>query len=651
MALKYMRDNLKSLTWILWLVVGVFVMLIFFEWGGYNDRATGQNDQEVAATVGDKVITFGEFQQAYQNLENVYRQTLGDNYNRELLQQFNLPKQALDGLIEQKILLMEAEDLGLQASDGEVQRAILDFPVFQDENGRFIGEDTYRNFLRRNRLSVDQFEHSMRESVLLTKLDDVLRGTTFISDEDLESSFRDQAEKAKIRFVQVPASQFADVVAETGDVEAYFSENQDDYSLPEQRVVDYLMVDTAKLRREVEIPEEELETYYNENPDEFTRDEQVRARHILLKVGPNRTEAQAESELLAARNRIESGEDFTQIARDLSEDEATAGRGGSLGYFGRNQMVKTFEDAAFGNPVGSLVGPVKSDFGYHLIEVQDKREGGLQPYDQAKAVIRARLLGTRADTLAEAKAQDVVNLIEERQLTTAEQLQQLAEEEGLTWSTTDPFGESDNVTGIGRAPDFTAASFGLEEGGISEAIKVPRGWTILRLSEVKAPRVPELDEVLDQVQQAANLERRKTAAFDRLEELRQSMEAGGDFDQLVAELGVEAQESGEFDRFGFVSGLGSNREVIDGALAREVGNWGGPVKSSQGAVLYEVLERKSFDPTEFEEQKAELREREEGERLDQLRRSLIELRQRDLVPTYSTQVLETFEIQDSGAGG
>lgn len=651
MALKYMRDNLKSLTWVLWLVVGVFIMLVFFEWGGFNSKPAGTFNEEGAAWVGDKTITFGEFSREHQDLENRYRQLMGDNFNRELLDQFNLPRQALDRLIQQKILLMEAEKVGLVATDAEVQKTILNFPVFQDEDGRFVGAENYRNFLRANRFTVDEFEESIRESVLLGKLDDILSGTVYVSDEELEEIYRDQAEKAKIRFVQLPATQFAEREATPEEVAAYFAENQEDYALPEQRVADYLMVDTARLRREIEIPEEELRAYYEGNPDQFTREEQVRARHILLRVTPDRPEAQAESELLAVRRRLEAGEDFATLAGDLSDDEGSAANGGSLGYFGRGQMVKPFEDAAFGAPVGTVVGPVKSDFGFHLIEVEDKRAGGLQPFEEAQAVARARLLGDRSGTLAAEKIQDVSQIIAERELSTPEEFQALAEEEGLTWATTDPFGENDNITGIGRAPGFTSAAFSLAEGELSEPIQIPRGWVILQLAEIKAPRVPELSEVEDRVKQAANLEARKKAAAERLEEVRAQIDGGGNFDELVAELGVEPQESAEFGRFGNITGLGSNNEVVNGALSREVGEWGGPVLTDQGAVLYEVTERKSYDVAGFEAEKDTLREQEVTQRIDQLRRSLIELRQRDLKPSYSQQVMETFELPASTTGG
>ncbi len=650
MALKYLRDNLKSLTWILWGVVAVFVMLIFFEWGGVNDRRFG-GDDDAAATVGGEKITYAEFRQQYSSLEDRYRQTFGEQFNREMARQFNLPIQALDQLINRRILLMEAERIGLRATDAEVRRAILEYPAFQDENGSFIGTARYQEILRANRLSFDEFERSIRQDVLLDKLNDILAQTAYVSDAEVEKSYREQAERAEIRFVQLPASQAAaEVSATDAEIEAYFADHQADYRLPEQRVADYLLVDTVKLRQEIEIPEEELRAYYQANQDDFTREEQVRARHILLRITPDRPAEQAESELLDVRRRIEAGEDFAALAKELSDDESNAERGGNLGYFGRGRMVEAFETAAFDAEVGELVGPVKTDFGYHLIEVLDHREGGLQPFEQVSAAVRARLIGERVQEIADAKAQDLAQRIKSEKRTTEEQLRTLAEEEGLTLETTEPFGVDDNLTGIGRAPDFNAAAFALAVGEVSDPVKVPRGWAILRLKDIAPPRLPELEEVRPQVRQAVEQEKRKAAAVARLEEMKNAIAAGGDPQALAEELGLELQESGEFGRLGTIAGLGANRAVIDAALELDAGQWGGPVESNLGAVLFEVTARTSFDPEEFEKQKAATRSAREAERLNQMIASLIEVRRRDLKPRYGAQVLANFDIQPPEAG-
>ena len=648
MALKYLRDNLKSLTWVLWGVVAVFVMLIFFQWGGVNDRGRG-GARDIAATVGDQEITYEQFRQRYRGLEDQYRQTFGEQFNREMAKQFNLPVQALDQLINRRILLMEAKSVGLRATDGEVRQAILDYPAFRDESGRFIGTESYKRLLRANRQSVDQFETTIREDVLLAKLNTVLAQTAYVSAADVEKKYREQAELAKIRFVQLPATQMTSEAATNGEIEAYFADHQTEYELSEERVADYLMVDTVKLRREIEIPEEQIVAYHEANLDQYSREEQVRARHILLRITPDRPVEQAESELLEIRRRIEAGEDFAALAREFSDDESNSDRGGNLGLFGRNQMVKAFEDAAFGAAVGELVGPVQTDFGFHLIEVQDHREGGLQPLDQVRGAVRARLVSERVAEIGEAKIQDLASRIETEKLTSSEQLSVLAEEEGLTLQTTEAFGRNDSITGVGRALDFTAAAFDLEVGETSEPVKLPRGWAILMLKEIKPPRLPDLAEVESEVRQAVERENLKTAALRRLGELSSAVAAGGNFEELVSELGLEIQESGEFGRYGTIAGLGSNRQLIDEALELDAGQWGRPVESSLGAVLFEVIERQTFDAVEFEQEKSATRASQESERLSQLLSSLIELRRRDLTPKYDAQVLANFGIEQPPA--
>lgn len=651
MALKWLRDNLKSLAWVLWIVIFVFIGLVFFEWGGVNRAPDSRG--VIAAVVGDEQVTYGEFEDEYRNLESFYRQTFGEQFNAELAKQLNLPVQALDRAINRKILLMEARRAGLRATDQEVGEMILTFPVFQDENGKFVGEQKYEEFVRRGlRTTVEAFEESIRDEVVLGKLDDLLSRTAYVSATAVEKAYREEVERAKIRFIQLPAAEFSDEVT-VGDteLESFFADTRDDYEIPAQRIASYLLLDTAELRREIEIPEEELRAYYEDNSADFERPEQVQARHILIKVTPDQNEADAEQRLLAAKRRIEGGEDFAVVAAEVSEDEGSASRGGDLGNFGRGSMVKPFEDAAFNAEIGQLVGPIRTDFGYHLIEVQARQPGGVQPFEQAKVVARARLLGERVEEIAESKIRDVAQQIETKELTTEEELRQLAEAEGLKFETTEPFGRNDVIPGIGRVPAFSSAAFDLEVGEISEPVQISRGWSILRLQEARDPRLPELDEVRERVQADLKQQKMAAASLARLQEVRSRLAAGeGGLDEVAGELGLEVKESNEFGTKTAITGLGQNPQLAEAALALEPGQIGGPFETAGGAVLFEVVERKTFDPEAFgeaaEEKRRELRE----QRLNEIRTALIQKRRRELEPQYDSQVLANFGIEGQELG-
>ena len=643
--LKVFRDNLKYLSWVLWLVIVVFVLFVFVDFGA--TVPTGSTiPTDDAATVGDMDVTFGEFERSYRQAEETYRQIYGDQFNRELAQQMGLPMTVLDSLVADKILLQEADRMGLRVTDEEVRQAILEYPAFQAASGGFIGEERYRQILRSNGFTVDSFEQMIRTQLLGQMVRDVLSANLFISDDDVLASYKDQVEQAKIRFVQLPASSMADeVVASPEEIAAYFEEHKEELRIPEQRVVDYLLLDQNALRDTLELSEEELFDYYEANPDEFAQEEQIRARHILLQVGSERTEEQAEEQMSAIRGRLEAGEDFAALATELSDDPGSKTQGGDLGFFGRGQMIAEFEEAAFNAQPGEVVGPVKTNFGYHLIRVEERRDAGRTSFTDAQEQIRSRLLAQRAQDLAESKATELAERIDKEGLTTREALQLLADTEtGVTFLTTPAFSLEDNVPGIGRGTGFSAVAFELDQDEVSEPLRATAGWTILRLAEIREPRIPALDDVRDEVASTVRQEKQMQLATERMVEVRQRLDAGGSLDEVAEELGLTVRESGQFGRGGSVAGLGNNPEVASAALALDIGDFAGPLTHENQALLFEVVERQRFDPQEFEAQKEQAREAVRSEELNRLLASLVTQRRDELGVTYDEQLLQNFNL-------
>lgn len=633
MALKYIRDNLKSFFWVLWIVILAMAGLVFFEWGGYDPATRGRTD--VAATVGSETISYGEFQDAYRGLERQYREAFGEQFNDDLARQLNLPMQALNQLINQRILLREAREIGLRVSDEEVQKQILEYPVFQ-KNGRFVGPEEYRQILQRLRMTPAEFERDQRRYLLLRKLDSALAASVYVSDAEVEDAYRDQVEKVKIRYLELPASELEDVEVTAAELRTYLDEHAEEFEIPERRVVDYLLVDTGKLRQEVELADEALRAYYQKNEDQFTRPEQVRARHILRRVTPDRPEEEARREVEDLRRRIERGEDFAELARELSDDTVSARTGGTLRPFGRGEMVPEFEEATFNAQDGELVGPVRSVHGFHLIERLGYTAGGLQPFEEAQPAIRARLETDEANRLAETKAIELAGRVTPEM--TGDEFRALAAEEGLEVVTTEPFGRDDTIPGLGRNPAFNQAAFDLAVGGVSEPVQVARGRAILKLREIAEPRFPDLAEVEDEVRQAVLAEKRKEAARERLA----AAAAGKSLDEVAGELGLEVLESADLGRQGTIPGLGNSRRVLDAALALDAGAIGGPVVSDRGAVLFEVVERTTFDPVAFAEARDGTRESLKQQRVQELQQVILAERWQELNPRYGAGVIENF---------
>lgn len=645
--LQWLRDNLKSLSWTLWLVIAAFIVFYIPDFLSPGGNVPGS----ALAAVGEETVSVEEFRRAYGMMEDNYRQMFGERFNADIAQQLRLPQQALEQVVARKILVSEAKRLGLVVTNRELQRAILD-AGFVDESGRFMGDAAYARVVRRmGYASPAEFEEGLRGDLLVRKLQAVMAHNLYIPDSEVERAYREQVERASLRYVVLPAGRLGQELSVSDDeLAAYYETHREEYRQPEKRVASYLLVDQFRLRSGIEIPPADVRAYYDDNPDEFTVEEQVRARHILLRVGDQRSDEEARSQLEAVRRRLEGGEDFGAVAQEVSGDPGSKDRGGELGFFGRGQMVPEFEEAAFSAQVGELVGPVRSAHGYHLIEVEERREGGLRPLPEVESQIRFRLQNERAAGVAESRIQELAGRIREEGITTGEGLRSLAEgSEELLFETTAAFARQEAVAGLGRSPEFSDTAFALEVGALSDPVKVPRGWAILRLAEIQEPRVPPLSEVEPQVRQALIREKQEELAVAHLQEARRRIEAGEPFEAVVAELDLEVQESGELGRGQSIEGLGASPAVTEAALEMEEGAVGGPVALPEGVVLFQVTERRRWDPAELAQQREPTRERLEQQELNRVLGSVIEERRRQADVTYNQALLESMGILGDGA--
>jgi peptidyl-prolyl cis-trans isomerase D len=640
--LKVFRDNLKNLAWILWVIIALFVLALAADFGS-GMRGTG--NKATAAKVGRETVSLAEFQREYRQMEGLYRQIYGDQLTPELEKQMQLPRQALDRAINQKILLAEARRLGLRVTDGELRDRILKESVFQDEQGRFIGEEKYAQILQANQLTPTTFEENIREELLLKKLGDALSANLYVGEDEVQRAYRDQVEKAKIRYLQLPRSRFAqEAQVQPSELAAYFQAHKQEFRLPEQREVAYLLVDGNRMAEQVKVTDLELQSWYDAHKAVFTQEEQVRARHILVMVNDQRTDEAARQRVEEARKRLAGGADFAAVAREISDDPASKGNGGDLGYFGRNKMVKEFEDAAFGAQPGKLVGPVKSSFGYHLLEVTDKRPGGTRSLEEVKEQIRARLTAEKAQQLAESRAKELAGRLAKDKPANAEALRAVAQSSpGVTFAETGKITAQTPVPGIGPGTPFSATAFSLKKGEVSpQAVQVPQGWAILYVKDVLEPRTPELAEVTPSVQAAAAAQKLQQIVMRRLEDARKQLAQGKTLEQVAAELGAEVKETQEFGGDGNIPGLGNNPDLAKAALALQTGQFGGPIADAQGGLLFQVSDHKGWDPKQYAANREQTRTGLLQQKLARLQASLIEQRRRELGVEYDRQILDEF---------
>jgi peptidyl-prolyl cis-trans isomerase D len=637
--LKVFRDNLKNLAWILWVIIALFILAIAADFGA---KSQGRGSADTVAKVGGEVVSQQEFRRAYQNMTNVYRQIYGGQLPPTMEKQ--LLRQTLSQTVVQKILLQEARRLGLSVTDAELRDRILSIPGFKDEQGRFIGEELYARAIQNAfQTTVGDFENELRNELLMKKLNDALSANLYVSEDEIQRAYRDQVERAKIRYIQVPRANFSmQVGVSPAEVEAYFKAHKQEFALPEQRDLAYLLVNGYQLADQVKVSDQELRSYYDAHKAEYSQEEQVHARHILVMVNDQRNDAQAQARVAEARKKLEGGADFAAVARQYSDDTASKDKGGDLGWFGRNKMVKEFEDAAFGAQPGKLVGPVKSSFGYHLIEVTEKRPAGEQPFDAVKGQISARLVAERSRDLAESKAKDLAARLNAKKPANAEALKALAAQSpGVTFGEA-KVGAADPVPGVGAG--LSAPAFALKKGEVSQAIQLPQGWAIVYVKDVIPAHTPDLKEVEQKVRTAAINQKLQEMTMKALEDAKRQIAQGKTLDQVAAQLNAQAKETPEFGGQAAVPGIGYNPELTKAVMALQTGQVGGPIADAQGGLIFQVTDRKGWDPKQYAANRDQTRSTLLQQKVTSVEGSLILRRQRELNVSYDQKFLDQLGI-------
>jgi peptidyl-prolyl cis-trans isomerase D len=588
--LDRMRRHKNWLKWSLAIVVVAFVWLYIPDF--MRNQANGASNDAIA-TVDGRDITVAKFRRIYQQQMQMYRQAYGGKFDERLLRQIGIDQRIIQQLIEEEAALSEAGRQGITASDAEVSARIVSLPAFQ-ENGAFIGHDRYAQMLRMQNPPVrpSDFEEEIRRSIQVEKLRSAITDWISISDADVDAEFAKRNEKVKLAVVSFPADKFREgATATDAELQAHFDANKETYRVPEKRKVKYALIDLQAIRERTKIAPEDIQRFYEDNQQQYSTQEQVRASHILLKTeGKDEAAVRKEAEALLAK--LKGGADFAQLATKMSEDVQSAKQGGDLGFFNRGDMVKEFEDAAFGMKPGELSGVVKTVHGFHIIKVTEKHEASTRTLDQVRVQIEDQLKWDRAQKEGDRIASDLAG-----KLTKPADLDTVARSRGLTVGESAFFARDEPISGMGMAPAASERAFELKEGEVSDAIRTPTGITFISVTGKQDARVPSMEEVKARVREdvvkkkAIDLARQKASTI--VGQLR-----SGDFTAGAKAAGLEAKTTDLVARGAAIPDIGVSPAVDAAAFTLDVNGVSDPIVTDNGAVIVKVLEKKTPTPDE-----------------------------------------------------
>ncbi len=624
--LDRMRRHRGWLKWSLAIVVLAFVMLYIPSF--MKESAQGAASNAVVADVEGREITAGQFRRVYQQQMMQYRQSYGANVDERLLKQLGIDQRIVQQMIQEEASLAEAKRLGIKASDAEVRERILSLPAFQ-ENGQFIGDQRYRQLLRMQTppLRVDEFEDQVRRSIVAEKLQAALTGWITVADSDVVTEFKRRNEKVKVAVVNFPADKFREAtVATDAEVAKWFEDHKETYRIAEKRKVRYLTIDQEALRQKATVTGQQIERAYNDNIQQYSTPEQVRASHILLKTeGKDDAAVKKQAEELLAK--IKAGADFAELAKKNSQDEGSAVKGGDLDFFGKGQMVPEFDKVAFSLQPGQLSDLVKTQYGYHIIKVTDKRAASQKTLAEVRAQIEDQLKYEQAQTAAQKLADQVAS-----ELKKPGDFESVARARGLQSGESGLFQQDEPIAGIGMAPAVGQAASSLKDGEVSEPLRTPQGYAFITVTGKQAPYVPKLDEVKMKVRDDVLKQKAIETARQKAASINAEMKSG-DFDKAAKAAGLDVKTTDLIARGAPIGDAGVSPALEAAAFSLPAGAVSDPIVTDNGAAIVKVLERKDVAADELAKQK------------DTLKTELLNDRKQKFFAAYMAKARQRMKIQ------
>lgn len=505
-------------------LVLLLAVLPFMFWGVQSYRSDGR--EGYVAIVDGEEITRREFEQALRDHQARLRAMLGGNFDSAMLDSYEVRDAVLERLIQQRLLFREAVTNGFTVLDSQLINEISQIPEFQQDNK--FSKNQYESFLRSEGLSPVGFESRVRQDLLLQQLLDGYSENGFVSDKVVSRVMYLSDVQREINQAQIKPEDFLSQIEPTEDeIEAYYDAHRFEFFLPERVRVEYLVLSLDALAENEPVSEDAIQNYYNEHIEEFSQPEERKASHILVAVSATAEEEEKRKAREKAEDILEQvlqdPEQFSELAEEYSDDPGSASRGGDLGFFGRGVMVKAFEDEIFQMEPGEIRGPVETDFGFHIIQLDEIKQAKTADLEEVREQIERQLKMQMASNIFGEAAEDFSNTVYEQ----SDSLEPAAEKFELTLQQSDWLDRNSTEPDVLANESLLNAVFSddaILDKRNTEAIEVmPDTLVSARVLEHRPKTEQSLsvvrDEIVERLKQQLAAEMAVEAGHEKLENL------------------------------------------------------------------------------------------------------------------------------------
>ena len=512
-------------------------------------------------------------------------------------------------LVQQQVLLDEAHKLGIHATDADVRQYLQSGPtgevLFPD--GKFIGQSQYAQLIAdRLNMSVKDFEQSVKDNIVLSRLQALITAGVTVSPEQVREMYRQQNVKIKFDYAVLSADDLANTINPSdSELQNFFKKNAARYAnaVPEMRTISYFAFTPEDLPGGVPKPtQQQIQAYYDQHQSQYQIQEQAKSRHILISVPPNadaKTDAAAKAKAEMIQKQLENGASWDKLAKEYSDDPGSKNSGGELGWSQRGRMVPEFDNAIFTQKIGA-VSIVKSQFGYHVVQVEDRQVAHTQPLSEVQTDIQATLIRNETAQNENNYAKALTSEADKNGLANT------AAAHHLKLVTTPPTAANGVIPALPDSTQLLQKAFTAKQGGTPQDAPTGEGYAIFQVTGVQPAHAPTFaawkSHVLDDYRQ----ERLPALLDQKTKELDEQAKNLNDLAKAAKVVGAKMETSDLVTPTGQVTDLGDVGQIAPQLFNLNVGNVSGPIITGRTGVVARIVDKqqpsadeiaKNFDTT------------------------------------------------------
>jgi peptidyl-prolyl cis-trans isomerase D len=578
---------------------------------------------------GDEISQADVDKDARRTIDTRYPQYADNPFIMNMIEQ-----QVGQRMVQERILLAEAAKLGITATDDDVRQNLrtgMNGQVLYP-NGQFIGQDRYSSLIsERLRMSVQDFEDGIKRQIVMERLRAYIAAGVTVGDQEVRDVYRKQNLKIKFDYAVISVDDLRKQINPSdGELEAYFKKNAPRYStaVPEQRQITYVAFGPNELPGGApQVSPQEVQQFFAAHQAEYKVPDQARTRHILIKVAPNadpKTDAAAKAKALGLQKQLQGGGNWADLAKKNSDDPGSKDSGGELGFTQKGRMVPEFEKAIFTQKINE-VGLIKTQFGYHVVQVEERQTEHTQALAEVQATIQATLVRQKSAAAQENFAK----------LLAAEAAKTGIEKTAAAHHLQAVKSPLVNSTGVIPAlPDSTALiakAFEAKQGDPAQYASIGEGFAVFQVSGIAAAHAPAFADWKNHVADDYKEEQLPALLSQKTNELAVKAHNTNDLAKAAKEVGATMKQSDLVSPTGQVPDLGQVAQVAPQLLEMNVGNISGPINARRTGVVAKIVDKQ--EPTADEIAK----------NFDQTREQLLDQRRGEAFSVFASNILDDYK--------